>query len=37
MQNSESNGRVKMQVFKRLKKDQDELSPDRYIRRNGKV
>lgn len=33
MQNSESNGRVKMGAFKRLKKNQDELLPDRYIRK----
>lgn len=33
----ESSGKVKMQAFKRLKKNNDELSPDRFIRKYGKL
>lgn len=37
MQTQESNGSVKMPALKRLKKNQDELSPDRFIRKYVKL
>ena len=37
MQEQENSGRVKMGAFKRLKKNSEELSPDRFIRKYGKL
>lgn len=37
VQKNENGGRVKMSTFQRLKKNSEELSPDRFIRKYVKL